>query len=561
MCNISNQLKTAQKQLQKYFNYPDFRPQQLPPLKAILEQHKNILALLPTGGGKSMLFTIPALVYPGITIVVSPLVALMENQVIALKSRGIDAEYISSDHNIFPEIQSKQINPKILFLSPERFIMPPFYNWLKTVECNLIALDEAHTYTQFGLSFRFSFRDFFTVLKQFNTQFLAVTATASPTIFEDLTKSYPFDEIFKVPVSRQNISLNINYFKTNIERDEAFLGQFQDQGHQIIYCNSRRRTEWLYYKKYQEIPSLKAYHAGISPELKKETLIGFLDDRYKHIAATTAFGMGIDKGDIDTVHHIDLPLSIEDYTQQVGRGGRNGDPARGITWISIQELIEHHNRLLFPNLVKNIEKLVPEILKNPELLHRSETGKLIRDQLILMKKCIPLNPPECSITVLTRETPYPYLSKRLPALQNGEQNIKTLCKLLDLTEPKLEQMLSYLQSLHILDYTLSHYKLTTFDTNQLIKNIQTSIDAKRQNFTDLIDFIFTSECRHQWLERFYGDETQKVAPNKAINPKTLKKKYSLIKLLKKGKRDLITTLLKHNYHCHFNQNGGFLELS
>jgi len=330
--------KPAAALLKDVFGFPGFRDQQAEIIEHIVAG-ENILAVMPTGAGKSLCFQIPALMMPGLAIVVSPLISLMQNQVAALRILGIEAASLNSSNSpedtdlIWQNIHSGTL--KLLYVSPERLMAPGMLDAIAGLKINLFAIDEAHCISQWGAAFRPEYE----ALSMLHTRFpkvpiIALTATADEAtrnqicqkIFSDNVKTYltGFD--------RPNISLKVeikNGWKQQLLR---FLKARQKEGstvieNGIVYCLSRKKTEeaaaLLVENGFHALP----YHAGMSNQKREENLNRFMAESDLIMVATIAFGMGIDKADIRFVFHTDLPASPEAYYQEIGRAGRDGLPA------------------------------------------------------------------------------------------------------------------------------------------------------------------------------------------------------------------------------------------
>ncbi|MBD3299946.1 MAG: DNA helicase RecQ [Candidatus Moranbacteria bacterium] len=332
--------------LKKYFGFDDFRPMQKEIIDEVIKK-KDVLVLMPTGGGKSLCYQLPALKMEGLTLVVSPLIALMKDQVDSLKANGIGAEFINSSLR-FEEI--KQIEQavfrgevKILFVAPERLSSSYFFDWLKRLEVCLIAIDEAHCISEWGHDFRPHYRS----LKIFKQEFarvplIALTATATYEVREDIKKQLGLKEpkVFISSFNRENLKLSIFPKRRAFDKLVGLIEKHKDES-VIVYCFSRRETEEIAESLKLAGFSAMAYHAGLEREVRQEVQENFIRDKTKIIVATIAFGMGIDKPDVRLVVHYSFPKTLESYYQEIGRAGRDGMESEGVLFYSYGDVRKH----------------------------------------------------------------------------------------------------------------------------------------------------------------------------------------------------------------------------
>ncbi|HET6528477.1 MAG TPA: DNA helicase RecQ [Balneolaceae bacterium] len=322
-------IKEAKNKLNNVFGYEDFRPLQEEVISQVLNK-KDALAIMPTGGGKSLCYQIPALIFDGLTIVVSPLISLMKDQVEQLNQYDIPAIYLNSslspDEYQLNVAKLKRGNIKLLYLAPETLMMPKTRNLLENQQVDLFTIDEAHCISEWGHDFRPDYRQLTEVRKDFpEATCLALTATATPRVRKDIKSILGLDdsETFLASFDRKNLFLKVADKDNPLDQTLDFLYTRKKQSG-IIYCFSRRQVEEVYMELKKEGHSVKPYHAGLSKQVRSRNQEAFIRDDVSIIVATIAFGMGIDKPNVRFVIHFDMPSNIESYYQQIGRAGRDG---------------------------------------------------------------------------------------------------------------------------------------------------------------------------------------------------------------------------------------------
>lgn len=329
-------MDTALQILQRYWRFSDFREAQKPILEAVLSD-TDLLALLPTGGGKSVTFQVPALVKPGMTLVITPLVALMENQTAQLQTLGISAACLHSQQA--PEQRRKTLTGipqgrwKLLYLSPESLLSPPAWERLQQTIINRIVLDEAHCLTSWGSSFRPDYHRIGAVRRSLgNPPLCAFTATATPRTQQALVDLLGLQtpKILRNSPYRANLYLQVRkiwYPQQRLKEIQQFLTQRTlETG--LIYLRTRNGTEKLAAHLRTLGFNTAAYHAGMAAEQRRETENRWLDGKLKFLCSTNAFGMGIDKPNVRWVIHGNTPLDLAEYVQEIGRAGRDGQPSK-----------------------------------------------------------------------------------------------------------------------------------------------------------------------------------------------------------------------------------------
>ncbi len=333
--SISQSPLTALKQ---YFGYERFRPGQADIIEAKL-QNQDVLVVMPTGGGKSLCFQLPALLKRGVTLVVSPLIALMQDQVDALQDNGIEATFLNSslDGQTVRQRQQAVLSGKIklLYMAPERLLQERFLMFLDEVREDVglagIAIDEAHCVSDWGHDFRPEYRQLRRLRQRYpEVSFMALTATATERVREDIITQLELRQpvVHVASFNRPNLYYEVRPKQRLIYYDLLKLIRKANGESGIVYCLSRRRVDELTQKLQEDNISALPYHAGLSDVVRSQNQKRFVRDDVQVIVATVAFGMGINKPDVRFVVHYDLPRNLESYYQEAGRAGRDGEPAQ-----------------------------------------------------------------------------------------------------------------------------------------------------------------------------------------------------------------------------------------
>ena len=360
--NYTSLYPNAERLLKKHWGYDTFRPGQDTAIMSVLKG-TDTLVLFPTGGGKSLCYQVPALVLDGLTLVISPLVALMEDQVAQLRRFGVPAEYINSTISR-REVEQRVINArngmyKMLYVAPERLHTPLFQHELSDLNVELVAVDEAHCISEWGHEFRPSYRQIRDWIEASGIQprWLALTATATPRVRDDIVASLKFKD--PVVVTKTFERSNLKWWVISTHQKKSKLQQLlsRTDGSGLVYAGTRRECEQLASSISESGLRAEAYHAGLTAESRRKIQSEWIADTVPLVVATNAFGMGIDKPDCRYVIHWSVPGSIEAYYQEAGRAGRDGLPSFPVLLYSQSDM---------DRLRKQIDQSHP----NQEILHR-----------------------------------------------------------------------------------------------------------------------------------------------------------------------------------------------
>jgi len=348
--------------LLKYWGFSEFRPLQEEIIQSVLDG-KDTLALLPTGGGKSICYQVPALALEGLCLVISPLIALMKDQVDNLKKRGIKAVAIHSgmhpDEIDIAIGNCKYGDVKLLYISPERLSTSKMRDSLRQIRVNLLAVDEAHCVSQWGYDFRPPYLRI-AEIRQFipNVPVLALTATATPKVVKDVQKKLEFkaENLLQKSFERKNLSYMVIKEEDKLNRLLKIIGKVKGSG--IIYVRNRRQTKEI--AEFLRKNKIKAdhYHAGLDQKTRNQRQTDWINEETRVIVSTNAFGMGIDKSNVRLVIHLDLPDSIEAYFQEAGRAGRDEKQAYAVLLYENADILDlrHNLSISFPepDMIKNV---------------------------------------------------------------------------------------------------------------------------------------------------------------------------------------------------------------
>lgn len=367
--NIAKDIHNPAEVLNKYWGYNSFRPKQEEIILSVMKGH-DTLALMPTGGGKSICFQVPALAREGICLVISPLIALMKDQVANLKNKGIPALSIYSGMNynaVRNTLQNAAYgNFKFLYVSPERLETELFLEFLPAMKINLLAVDEAHCVSQWGYDFRPPYLRIASIRKQLsNTPILALTASATAEVQDDICEKLSFNKghrRFHTSFERANLSYSVLALSSRQNKMIDILKKVPGSG--IVYCKSRKRTKEIAELLKLNGISANHYHAGLSNEDRNSRQEDWLNNKTRIIACTNAFGMGIDKPDVRTVIHYDVPDALENYYQEAGRAGRDEKKAYAVLFFNDLEIndLKKQAEIRFPS--KKVIKVIYQALVN-----------------------------------------------------------------------------------------------------------------------------------------------------------------------------------------------------
>lgn len=373
-----------EKLLKTYFGYNSFRKNQKEIVQSVLDK-KDTFVLMPTGGGKSICYQLPALEFEGVTLVISPLIALMKDQVDNLKANNVPAEFINSSLS-YMEIMAIQMRIhlkeiKILYVSPERLAQEQFLEFLKSINISLIAIDEAHCISQWGHDFRPDYRNLKQLRENFSeTPIIALTATATEKVRDDIISQLNLKNpnIFISSFNRKNLSLKVIRKKDSFQKILEILEKHSNES-TIIYCFSRKETEKLAVDLNEKGYRAIFYHAGLEDRVRKKNQELFITDKVNIIVATVAFGMGIDKPNVRLVIHHTFPKTLEGYYQEIGRAGRDGKQSECILFYSFADERKHN---FFLDKLENPEIKMKEKQKLKNIINYAESRTCRRKNLL-----------------------------------------------------------------------------------------------------------------------------------------------------------------------------------
>lgn len=548
----------AREILKKYWGFDDFRPNQTPIIESIING-KDTLALLPTGGGKSICYQVPGMLREGLCIVVSPLIALMQDQVNGLTKLGIKAAAITSDMSR-KEIDITLDNAKFgglsfLYLSPERLKTDLFIARFKQMKISLIAIDEAHCISEWGHDFRPPYKDIWKLREIHpDVPFLALTATATERVRDEIKQHLQLREptYFEGSFYRNNLSYELypsdNKLNDIIKTCKLFLGQCG-----VVYCQTRRDTKEVTRALIAQGVSAATYHGGLTPEERREKLNFWLNDNVSVMVATNAFGMGIDKPNVRFVLHYEIPNNIEAYYQEAGRSGRDGQEARNIAYYEEKDLTSMQSRIAkqFPP-IETIQFIYKALcnhlsiaigsgnLESYPIDMREFTGKFQLDpvevynsfKILELNSTIVFNEDVFSRTrikfTVTNTGLYSFqlknpqmdglitvLSRSYPGIFSNfwEVNEQKIAERLKITTTEVTKQLHYLEKQGVLEVTWkSNHPNITFQHERLpdgYLEINAEVYRKRKSVMEIkmnamLGLVRTSNCRSLEILTYFG---------------------------------------------------------
>lgn len=551
--------------LQQYWGYPSFRPMQEDIVDSVIDG-RDTLALLPTGGGKSICFQVPGMAMEGICIVITPLISLMKDQVLHLKKIGIPAAaiYTGMHHNEVEVIYNQAVFGmlKFLYVSPERLMTDTFIEALKKMKVNLLAVDESHCISQWGYDFRPPYLRIAEIREYIpDTPVIALTATATPKVVEDIQYRLGFkkDNVFQTSYERKNVTYNVIHEADKYGLMYRLFSKME-RGSGIVYVRSRKRTKIIADWLQSAGISASFYHAGLDAKTRDYRQQMWMEGRIKVIVATNAFGMGIDKPDVRLVVHLDLPDTLEAYFQEAGRAGRDLQPSEAFLLVADTDIekLKENVKDSYPELkkIKAIYDTIGNYLQIPlgagknqsynfdinefcstyklPILEAFNTIRLLEREGYFMTSEALSSPSKVYIKAgredLYRfQIEYPeydtlikYMLRNLPGVLSDFVNIReeTISAKTGLSIENIIKQLKKLERYNFLLYTPRNDKpQIQYITERLnINNISLSDEIYRNRKDDadrrvqaVIDFVNNNkECRSVQLLRYFGEDIKKT---------------------------------------------------
>lgn len=552
--------------LKQYWGYDAFRPLQEDIVQSVLTGH-DTLALLPTGGGKSICFQVPGMMMEGLCLVISPLIALMQDQVDNLLAKDIPAVVIHSGLG-FSEVKKVLQNAthgdyRFLYLSPERLESALFKEYLPALGISLIVVDEAHCVSQWGYDFRPPYLRIANLRDELpEVPLIALTASATPPVQADIIEKLSFrnQQVFRQSFERPNISYSVFRVESKINKLTEILNKVPGTG--IVYCSSRKKTKELAKLLVLHGISADFYHAGLSQPERSAKQQAWISNEVRVMVCTNAFGMGIDKPDVRTVVHFDTPECLENYYQEAGRAGRDGKKAYAVLLYEHNDLEDLKTLPLkkFPPVavIQKIYQALADYLQVPvssgeglyfdfDLLHFTRNFKLDTIQVVNTLKMLEQEghisfqesiflPPQVTFTTSPEalrdfETAHPQYDPIIKTLLRTYEGIfdnrvsisaKQLSRICRLELTDVTNQLQQLQSFGIIEYLPQkdtpqiHFMLNRAPAKYLNINQDRYLARKKlyqARVDTMISYLLTGDCRSRFIGQYFGDESKKDCGN------------------------------------------------
>ena len=591
--------------LLQYWNHTAFRPLQEEIITSVMAG-KDTFVLLPTGGGKSVCYQLPALAQEGFGLVVSPLIALMQDQVMQLNQKGIESVFIHSG------MPARQVNDilykatmgafKLMYVAPERLQSEAFLDYMQDFRLNLIAVDEAHCISQWGHDFRPAYRKIDVLREHFReVPVLALTASATTQVQEDIIQQLRLDKpaVYKQSVVRSNLYYHIRYTENKPADTAKVFTAVKGSG--ILYCRSRKRCVETAVQLKNESIDAGIYHAGMLKEEREQAQKTWTESHTKVICATTAFGMGINKPDVRTVVHYDAPEHIEAYYQEAGRAGRDGAKAHAILFYDHKDIVrlQESVEINYPpeNYIRDIYHLVGDYLRMPlgkgfeELQSFDAVSFAHKFQLDTLKTLSAVRlldregfwqwnenaNMQTSVQFTTDRKTLNYLEQSEPALSYVATGLLRLygsifhyptvirefevSKLLRIEKPQLDRALQRLASLGVIAYQPAIAGGTLYWMHSRLSPTQLKLDmtrinrlrkAQEERVAAMIAYLQSNDiCRNILLSRYFGEQEGKACGGCDVCKKEQQQKVDgdekehILKLIREKQQISIQELSAH----------------